>query len=52
MSDATAVDQFVEDVSRELEKEGRNVLTHPSMRALAEGRLPLEGFGPRLACHE
>ncbi len=44
MSDAIAVNQFVEDVSRELEKEGRNVLTHPSMRALAEGRLPLEGL--------
>lgn len=44
MSDDAQISAFVERVSGELEREGRNVLLHPGMRALAAGKLPLDGL--------
>jgi pyrroloquinoline-quinone synthase len=43
MSEARELAAFVDGVTAELGREGRDVLRHPAMRALAEGRLPLEG---------
>ena len=42
MSEERELAAFVDRVSAELERDGRDVLKHPAMRALAEGRLPLE----------
>jgi len=42
MSGDADLSAFVERVSAELERDGRNVLLHPAMRELAEGKLPLE----------
>jgi pyrroloquinoline-quinone synthase len=44
MSEERELAAFVERVTRELELDGRNVLLHPAMRRLAEGRLPVEGL--------
>jgi pyrroloquinoline quinone (PQQ) biosynthesis protein C len=40
----STIESFVDQVTRELEQEGRDVLKHPAMRALADGSLPLEGL--------
>ena len=38
------IEVFVEHVTRELERDGRNVLLHPAMRQLGAGTLPIEGL--------
>jgi pyrroloquinoline-quinone synthase len=43
MSEERQLAAFVERVSAELDRDGRNVLLHPAMRALVEGKLPLDG---------
>src|SRR5262249_28724700 len=43
MNEERELAAFVERVTAELGREGRDVLRHPAMRALAEGRLPIEG---------
>ena len=43
MNGERELEAFVARVTSELERDGRNVLRHPAMRALADGRLPLEG---------
>ena len=43
MNQEPELSAFVERVSAELDRDGRNVLLHPAMQALAKGELPVDG---------